>query len=183
MIEEYPVPSEEPMENQSLIDPSRKTVGAIYRDAQIENSKDLEGAQIGDLNIEMMKSLTEDLNEALKSDPFHGKPFYVQVYEKWDLQMKHALRRMINKFAFRPYPEAGTLVFWTNQKTQEVRFCWDLPKPEDMYNILANENLYHPKFIRQLKAWRAMDLYNFGFVKDNRGEWMANPLWQDEKVC
>jgi hypothetical protein len=56
----------EPFENQSLIDPTRKTVGAIYRDAQIENAKDLEGASIGDVNKEFLKSFVDDLNEALQ---------------------------------------------------------------------------------------------------------------------
>lgn len=53
------------MENQSLIDPTRKTVGAIYRDAQIENKRDLEGSQIGDVNKEFLKGFVDDLNEAL----------------------------------------------------------------------------------------------------------------------
>ena len=66
--------SEPKLENQSLIDPSRKTVGAIYRDAQIENEKDLEGATIADVGKEFLKSFVDDLNEALQSDPFNGKP-------------------------------------------------------------------------------------------------------------
>ena len=167
-------------ESQSLIDPSRKTVGAIYRDAQIENKKDLEGATIGDLGKELLKSFIDDLNEALQSDPFNGKPFYVQVYEKWDYQMEKSLRRMLNKFAFRPYPEAGTTVFWTNPNTHEVRFCWDLPHPAEMHNIIANQLLYPHELITQLKAWKRMDLYHFGFHKNILGDWEANPKWKDK---
>jgi hypothetical protein len=167
-------------ESQSLIDPSRKTVGAIYRDAQIENKKDLEGATIGDLGKEFLKSFVDDLNEALQSNPFNGKPFYVQVYEKWDYQMEKSLRRMLNKFAFRPYPEAGTTVFWTDPNTHEVRFCWDLPHPAEMHNILANELLYPRELIIQLKAWKRIDLYHFGFHKNILGDWEANPKWKDK---
>jgi hypothetical protein len=167
-------------ESQSLIDPSRKTVGAIYRDAQIENKKDLEGATIGDLGKELLKSFVDDLNEALQSNPFNGKPFYVQVYEKWDYQMEKSLRRMLNKFAFRPYPEAGTTVFWTDPNTHEVRFCWDLPHPAEMHNILANELLYPHELITQLKAWKRIDLYHFGFHKNILGDWEANPKWKDK---
>jgi hypothetical protein len=167
-------------ESQSLLDPSRKTVGAIYRDAQIENKKDLEGATIGDLGKEFLKSFVDDLNEALQSNPFNGKPFYVQVYEKWDYQMEKSLRRMLNKFAFRPYPEAGTTVFWTDPNTHEVRFCWDLPHPAEMHNILANELLYPHELITQLKAWKRIDLYHFGFHKNILGDWEANPKWKDK---
>ena len=170
------------VENQSLIDPTRKTVGAIYRDAQIENAKDLEGACIGDVNKEFLKSFVDDVNEALQSDPFNGKPFYVQVYEKWDYQMQKSLRRMLNKFAFRPYPEAGTTVFWTDPSTHEVRFCWDLPHPAEMHNILANELLYPHELIQQLKAWKRLDLYHFGFTKNIMGEWEANPKWKDKTL-
>lgn len=168
------------MENQSLIDPTRKTVGAIYRDAQIENKRDLEGAQIGDVNREFLKSFVDDINEAFQSDPFNGKSFYVQVYEKWDYQMEKSLRRMINKFAFRPYPEAGTTVFWVDPKAQEVRFCWDLPHPAEMHNILANELLFPYETIRSLKAWKNIDLYHFGFQKNLMGDWEANPKFKDK---
>jgi len=169
-------------ENQSHIDPSRKTVGAIYRDAQIDNKNDLDGALVGDVNNELLKSFVDDLNEALMSDPFHGKPFYVQVVEKWDYQMEKALRRMVHKWVFRPWPEAGTCVFWKNPATQQVLFCWDLPHPSEMHNMLANELLFPWKQIEAIKAWKRLDLYHFGFTKNAIGDWIPNPNWKDKPL-
>jgi hypothetical protein len=50
------------MEYKSLIDPSRNTVGSIYRDAQINGEK---GVIIGDVNHEIKKDLVHDINEAI----------------------------------------------------------------------------------------------------------------------
>lgn len=96
--------------------------------------------------------------------------------------MEKALRRMINKFAFRPYPEAGTTVFWTDPNSKEVRFCWDLPHPAEMHNILANELLFPFETVNSLKAWKRMDLYHFGFHKNLMGDWEANPSWKDKTL-
>lgn len=173
---------EEKIGEKSFFDPSRKTVGAIYRDAQIENAKDLEDAQIGDLNREIMKGLVEDLNEAFKSNPFNERPFYVQIYEKWDYQMGKALRRMVNKSLYRPYPEAGTMVWWTSPREQEVRFCWDLPDRPQMINIINSENIYPSQQVQLLKAWERLDLHPFGFMKDIEGNWKENPSWKDQRI-
>jgi hypothetical protein len=135
---------------QSKFDPERETVGKIYRDAQINNSA--EGLKVGDINKEMVKSFVDDLNEAIASNPFNGVPFYIQVAEKLDLQMKKAIRRMVNKTLYRPWPEDGTTVFWTDPSSQQVRFCWDIPHVSEMKNILANPYLY-PHQYPTCKAW------------------------------
>ena len=51
------------MEHQSHIDPTRKTVGAIYRDAQMNGER---GVVIGDVNHEIKKDLVTDINEAIE---------------------------------------------------------------------------------------------------------------------
>jgi hypothetical protein len=65
------------MENQSHIDPTRKTAGAIYRDAQINGER---GVVIGDVSHEIKKDLVVDINEAIQQGRSHpdfvGKPFY-----------------------------------------------------------------------------------------------------------
>ncbi len=51
------------MEHKSTIDPTRNTVGSIYRDAQIHGEK---GVVIGDVNHEIKKDLVKDINEAIE---------------------------------------------------------------------------------------------------------------------
>lgn len=166
--------------NVSQFDPTRPTVGAIYRKAQMEG--DISGAQIGDLTNEMMKSLVDDLNEAIASNPFGGRPFYVGIYEKKDLQMPNAIVRRIFKTLYRPYPEDDSMVFWTDPRSNETRFCWCLPHWTEMYTVMNNELLYDERYVQEIKAWRAVDLTYFGFVKNEIGQWMPNPRWKDRKL-
>ena len=81
------------MENQSRIDPTRKTAGSIYRDAQIKGEK---GVVIGDVNHEIKKDLVADINEAIEQGTkvMEGKPFYLAIYEKYDLMLKKGLVRI-----------------------------------------------------------------------------------------
>lgn len=168
------------MENQSRYDPSRKTVGAIYRDAQLNNKEEF--VTNGDLTNELMSSLVCDLNDTIQSNPYDGSPFYIIVHEKKDLQMPHMILRRLLTMKKRPYPEDDTVVFWVNPKSAEVRFCWCLPHHTEMDNMLANENLFDKEMIKQIKAWKQVDLYHFGFTKDPIGNWMANPAYKDQKM-
>ena len=97
------------MQHQSRFDPTRQTAGAIYRDAQIHGEKQI---ITGDMNYELRKSLVDDLNDTVKqgSIDFEGRPFYITVYERRDLQMKNAFIRRLYKTVYRPYPEQDTLV-------------------------------------------------------------------------
>lgn len=82
----------------------------------------------------------------------------------------------------RPYPEDDTVVFWCDPKSNEVRFCWCLPHWSEMDNMLNNEMLFDKEMIGQIKAWKNVDLYHFGFAKDEIGNWIANPKYQDKKL-
>lgn len=167
------------MENQSQYDPTRKTVGAIYRDAQISNTEKF--VENGDLTNTIMSSLVEDLNETIASNPFEGREFYITVHEKKDLAMKRALLRRMITTKYRPYPEDDTIVFWVDPKFNEVRFCWCLPHHSEMGNMLDNENLFDKEMIGAIRAWRNIDLYHFGFAQDSLGNWIMNPNWDPRK--
>jgi hypothetical protein len=168
------------MENQSSIDPSRKTVGAIYRDAQMA-SHDSHVIN-GDLTHELQKSLADDLNEAIKSLPFGMSSFFITVHEKKDLQMPRAILRRLIKTKYRPYPEDDTIVFWVDPSSNDVRFCWCLPHWSEMDNILMNANLFNHEMVAQIRAWKNLDLYHFGFTKDDMGNWKANPNFSDKRL-
>ena len=167
-------------ENRSHYDPSRDTVGKIYRDLHL-NASDTP-IITGDMTNEMMKGLVEDINEGIASKPFGDQPWYIMVHEKKDLQMKDALLRRILHFQKRPWPEDDTTVFWHDPKAFETRFCWSLPHWSEMDNILTSHNLYNPELIRQIKAWKSYDLHYFGFTKDELGNWIANPKWKDQPL-
>lgn len=166
------------MEFQSLKDPTRENVGKIYSDAQ----KTKERVEVGDMRREMMKSLVDDLNDCLKSNPFNDAIFYCNVYEKKDLQMKSALLRRLYVSRYRPWPEDDTMVFKMNPKNGEVHFCWCLPHWSDMDNMLRNTLIYDPQMVFNIMCWKNMDYTPFGFSKDMLGNWVPNPNWQDKRL-
>lgn len=164
---------------QSLYDPTRKTVGAMYNDL---HKKSPDRVQVGEVCTEVMKSLCNDINEAIAMKPFGDESFYIHIHEKKDWQMPDALRRIVRHMRYRPYPEDDTTVFWHNPRTAETRFCWCLPHHSEMYNILANENLFDHDLVEELKAWKRVDLYYFGFTKNDEGNWIANPNFKDKPL-
>jgi len=169
------------VKNQSKYDPSRKTVGAIYRDAQFSGEKQI---ICGDMNYELRKSLAEDLNATIiqGSKDFEGRPFYITVHEKRDLQMKNAFIRRMIKTVYRPYPEDDTLVFKVIPYTNCVYFCWELPHRSNMLNILACPELYDPKDILKYRKWENMQLEHFGFMKNSEGNWTENPFYSGDEI-
>jgi hypothetical protein len=167
------------MKNQSLYDPTRKTVGAMYLDAQKNNKEDR--VEVGDLSRELMSSLVTDLNETIASNPHEGKEFYITVHESKDLQMPRLIRRRMLTSVYRPYPEDDTVVFWVNPATNQVKFCWCLPHWSEMDNILACPNLFEKEHVEEVKAWKREDLHFFGFKKDEIGNWMPNEHWKGDK--
>lgn len=130
---------------------------------------------------EMAASLIVDINEALVSfaKKSNGKPFYLMVHEKKDLQMKDAILRRILYFDFRPWPEDDTTVYWKNPKTDELRFCWCLPHSTDMENVLNNPDQYSKEYVDDIRAWKAFDMKHFGFYNDSRLKWIPNPKHRD----
>lgn len=168
---------------KSHYDSSRDTVGKIYRDAQLYNDKS--PLLVGDLNYELRKSLVDDLNQTIidGTKEFDGKPFYITIHEKKDLQMPSAILRRMIKTKYRPYPEDDTVVFYVKDpKVNDVRFCWCLPHWTEMYNILANANLFDFNLVEEIRQWRRLNLHHFGFIKDEIGNWMPNPNWEDKKL-
>lgn len=166
------------IENQSSVDPTRKTVGAIYVDAQ-KASHDPYVIN-ADLTHELQKSLVDDLNETIKSMPYEGRAFYILVHEHKDMTMPRAIRRNLYTMLYRPYPEDDTLVFWADPKSNEVRFCWCLPHHSEMDNILINSHLYDNDLVQSIKAWKRFDFEHFGFMKDEKGMWKGNPNYKDQ---
>lgn len=164
---------------QSHYDPTRPTVGKIYRDLHLKPGEEV---IVGDMSNEVMKGFVDDLNEAILSNPFSDRPFYIMIHEKKDLQMKDALLRRVFKQLWRPYPEDDTTVFWHDPKAFQTKFCWSLPHWSEMYNMIKCEDLYDHAMIEEIKAWRRHDLYPFGFMKDEDGNWKANPHFKDKPI-
>lgn len=168
------------MEYQSIIDPTRKTAGAIYRDAQINGEK---GVVIGDVNHEIKKDLVNDINEAIEEGEkqMNGKPFYLAIYEKYDLMLKKGLVRIRKITKYRPYPEQDSMVFHV-YPGGTVYFCWELPHRTQMINILMNPDLYDRDYVLTLKRWENLQLEYFGFKKDEDGNWIENELFRGDHL-
>lgn len=169
------------MKNQSLIDPSRKTVGAIYRDAQMNGEKQV---VVGDLSYELRKSLADDINDTIfvGRQEFEERPFYITVYEKWDYQMTKAFVRRLIKTVYRPYPEADTSVYKVIPQAEEVYFCWDLPHRNQMLNMLNSPEIFDVKDLQKIRQWENDQLEHFGFTKDSEGKWIVNPFFQGDII-
>ena len=167
---------------KSTFDPNRETIGKVYRDLKMNSTPEL--IQVGDMSREFMKGLVKDINIGIEEGRrnLEGESFYILVHEKRDLQMPDAFLRKIIKLPFRPYPEDDTTVFFHDYRQNETYFCWCLPHWAERYNILQNANLFDSKLIEKLRAWENGELYPFGFIKDELGNWMANPKWKDEPL-
>lgn len=119
----------------------------------------------GDLGHELMPSLVEDLNNAIESNPYNNRPFYIVVHEKKDAQLKNVILRRIITTEKRPYPEPCTSVFHTDPKKQETLFCWSLPHWSVFPNYLLNPDHYVQEQVEDVKAYESEDLRHFGFVR------------------
>lgn len=164
----------------SKYDPTRPTVGKLYRDLQTMGSKT--PIECGDMSNEQMKHWIDDLNDALLTDNFNGKPFYVLIHQKKDLQMPSSQLRKVHVMEFRPWPEDDTDCFWKDPKSLEVRFCWSLPHTSEMDNVLLNPHLFAPEMVFQVKAWKAFDMRQFGFYEHPELKWIPNPDWKDRTI-
>ena len=134
------------------------------------------------MNYELRKSLVEDLNATVikGSKDFEGRPFYITVHEKRDLQMKNAFIRRMIKTIYRPYPEDDTLVFRVIPSANDVYFCWELPHRSNMLNMLACVDLYPEEQLAKYRRWENMQLEHFGFMKNEKGNWTENPRYSGD---
>ena len=166
------------MENQSIIDPSRNTAGSIYREAQINGEKNV---VIGDVAHEIKKDLVKDINEAIEeaSKEMGDKPFYLAIYEKYDLMLKKGLVRIRKVTKYRPYPEQDMMLFHV-YPNGDIYFCWELPHRSQMMNMLMNPGLYNQEQVDKIKRWENLQLEHFGFTKDSEGFWVENPLYRGD---
>lgn len=161
---------------KSLIE-DRETVGTQYIEAQ---KSDMRGYTTGDFANPMVSGFIEDLNNAIMSNPYEGRPFYINVVETRDLQMKNAFKRIFYKSLYLPYPEDNTFVVYTDPKKQKTYFCWDLPHHSNIHNIMITSHLYDYEYIERLKEWMRNDLTNFGFIKVKLGDHVVEDY--DEKT-
>ena len=168
--------------NISQYDPSRPTVGKIYRDLHTDAKPEI--IQVGDMTNEILKDFVVDINDAIKegTKDFDGRPFYILVHEKKDLQMKDALLRRIFKQLYRPYPEDDTTVFWHDPKAFETRFCWCLPHWSEMENIIRAKEFFDHALVEQVMAYRRIDLHHFGFIPCEKRGWKVNPYFKDKPL-
>jgi hypothetical protein len=168
------------LEFTSTIDPTRNTVGSIYRNAQINGER---GVVIGDVNHEIAKDLVTDINEAIEqgTKEMGGKPFYLSIYEKYDLMLKRGLVRIRKITKYRPYPEQDMMCFHV-YPNEDVYFCWELPHRSQMLNILGAPDLFDPERVQMIKRWENLQLEYFGFTKDAEGNWVENPLFRGDKL-
>lgn len=166
------------MEHQSKIDPTRKTAGAIYRDAQMNGER---GVVIGDVNHEITKDLVKDINEAIEqgTKEMEGKAFYLAIYEKYDLMLKRGLVRIRKITKYRPYPEQDMMCFHV-YPNGDVYFCWELPHRSQMMNILMSPDLFDQSRVEMIKRWENLQLEYFGFTKDEEGNWVENKLYRGD---
>lgn len=166
------------MHSRSKFDPTRQTAGAIYRDAQINGER---GAIIGDVNHEIQKDLVKDINEAIEEGEkkMGGKPFYLAIYEKYDLMLKKGLIRIRKITKYRPYPEQDSMVFHIFPGGT-VYFCWELPHRSQMLNVLMSAPLFDPSYVEMIRRWENMQLEHFGFKKDEIGNWVENELYRGD---
>ncbi len=166
------------MEFKSHIDPTRNTVGSIYRDAQINGEK---GVIIGDVNHEIKKDLVKDINEAIEAGKkeMGDNAFYLAIYEKYDLMLKKGLVRIPKITKYRPYPEQDMMLFHVFPN-DDVYFCWELPHRSQMLNMLLSPELFDPAQVQMIKRWENLQLEYFGFTKDAEGFWTENKLFRGD---
>ncbi len=139
----------------------RDTVGTIALKASQLNER----VVVGDMAHELLPQLVDDINEAIASNPFDNRPFYILIDEKKDLLLTNMVRRRVLKQEFRPYPEPNSQVYWTNPVTNETLFCWSLPHQTSFQNYLDNARKYSKEQIKDILAYQYERMDHFGFFK------------------
>src|SRR5262249_10129866 len=104
------------------------------------------------------------------------------VYEKRDYIMSDVFRRNLYRTLYRPYPEPDSLVFWRSADRNTIKFCWQLPMKHEMENMLQAPHLFWDREdeLRIIRAWKNFDLTQFGFFKDEIGNWHENDKWKGD---
>jgi hypothetical protein len=108
-------------------------------------------------------------------------PFYLCIYEKYDLQLKKGLIRIRKITKYRPYPEQDTMVFHV-YPGGDVFFCWELPHRSQMMNVLTSPQLFDPEYVQLIKRWENLQLEYFGFTKDENGFWVENSMYRGDTL-
>lgn len=144
----------------------RDTVGTIALKAAKLNDR----ITVGDMSRELMPQLVDDLNEAIASNPFDGRPFYITIHEKKDAQLTNVFNRRVIHTEYRPYPEENTDVFWYNPRTNETLYCWSLPHRTKWPNYFANPRNYDKDQLKDIIAYKLMRLDHFGFYQAGETE-------------
>lgn len=142
---------------------------------------------VGDMSHEFMPQLVEDLNDAIRSNPFDDRSFYITIHEKKDAQLTNVMLRRVLKGLKRPYPEPATTVFWTDPKTHETLFCWSLPHWSNFPNYYANPAKYSKDQLKDIVAYQMHRMDHFGFRKvgmaeDNIPIYSPIPNFKDRKM-
>ena len=110
-----------------------------------------------------------------------GKPFYLAVYEKYDLVLKRGLVRIPKITKYRPYPEQDSMVFHVYPNENLIYFCWELPHRSQMINIVNNPDLYPEKHVTMIRHWENYRLEHYGFTKDKEGYWIENTFFRGDE--
>ena len=139
----------------------RDTVGTIAINAAKLNDR----ICVGDMAHEFMPQLVDDLNEAIASNPFDDRIFYITIHETKDLLLRNMIKRRVIKTEYRPYPEPNTFVFKSNPKTHEINFCWSLPHTSTFIEYLNNASNYTKEQIKDILAYNKEVMAHFGFYK------------------
>jgi hypothetical protein len=161
----------------------RDTVGTIALNAQKVNER----VEAGDMAREMMPQLVDDINAAIASNPFDDRPFFITVHEKKDLLLTNMIKRRVVVSDFRPYPEPATMVFWTNPKSYETKFCWSLPHTSEFQVYFNNPSRYSAEQLKDILAYNMERMDHFGFSKVRKNEegvniYVPTPNFQDRKL-
>lgn len=144
----------------------RDTVGTIA----IQAAQNKMRVEVGDMARELMPQLVVDLNEAIASNPFDDRPFYIVIHEKKDLMHKNMILRRVIRQEYRPYPEENTYVFWTDPKSNKTLFCWSLPHRSEFPTIFEHASRYSKEFLKDIIAYAKERLDHFGFYKHGVNE-------------
>ena len=156
----------------------RDTVGTIAIDAMLNGEQ---GVCAGDMGHEIIKSLVDDLNITIESNPYGMNEFYITVHETKDLLMKNTIKRRMVTTLYRPFPEPNTSVWRTNPVYQKTWFCWSLPHWSLFDQCLINQDIYGQEQINDIKAFISEKNDHFGFFKEGKG-WFPDPLFKDRDL-
>ena len=57
-----------------------------------------------------------------------------------------------------------------------------MPERQEMVNELNNPDLYDEERLTKYRKWENMKLDYFGFMKNDEGNWIENPLYRGDTL-